>query len=141
MFKHGYALLLAGIGLLDPAAAPCQDYPTRTLRILTSEPGGGSDLSARLIALGMTGPLGQAVIVENRNGMVAAGILARAQPDGHTLLLFSSSVWLAPYIQDNLPYDPVKDFAGVTLVSSSPNILIFHPGVPANSARELIALA
>jgi tripartite-type tricarboxylate transporter receptor subunit TctC len=141
VFKHGYALLLAGISLLDPAAAPCQDYPTKAIRILTSEPGGGSDLAARLLAQGMTGPLGQAVIVENRNGMVAAGILARAQPDGHTLLLFSSSVWLAPYIQDNLPYDPAKDFAGVTLVSTSPNILIVHPGVPANSAKELIALA
>jgi tripartite-type tricarboxylate transporter receptor subunit TctC len=141
VFARSCVLLLAGLAVLHPAASFAQAWPTKTVRILTSEPGGGSDLSARLIAQGMAGPLGQSVIVENRNGMVAAGILAKAQPDGHTLLLFSSSVWLAPYIQDNLPYDPAKDFAGVTLVSTSPNILIVHPGVAANSPRELIALA
>jgi len=141
VFQRGCLSLVACLGALASPTAPCQDFPTKTIRILTSEPGGGSDLAARLLAQGTAGPLGQPVIVENRNGMVAAGILARAQPDGHTLLLFSSSVWLAPYIQDNLPYDPVKDFAGVTLVSTSPNILIVHPGVPANSPKELIALA
>ena len=141
MFQRRCLSLVACLGLLAPVVAPCQDFPTRTLRILTSEPGGGSDLAARLIAQSISGPLGQSVMVENRNGMVAAGILARAQPDGHTLLLFSSSVWLAPYIQDNLPYDPMKDFAGITLASSSPNVLIVNPSVPATSVKELIALA
>ncbi len=134
-------LFITGLGVAGSVPVLSQDYPTKPLRILTSEPGGGSDLAARLIAQGISGPLGQPVIVENRNGMVAAGILAKALPDGHTLLLFSSSIWLAPFVQDNLPYDPIKDFAGITLAMSSPNVLIVHPSVPANSVKELIALA
>jgi tripartite-type tricarboxylate transporter receptor subunit TctC len=83
-----------------------QSYPTKPIRILTSEIGGGSDTTARMIAQDFAVTWGQPGIVDNRNGMVAASILAKAPPDGYTLLLFSSSIWLAPFLQDNLPYDP-----------------------------------
>ena len=132
---------VAGATMLGAGAAAGQSFPTKPIRILTSEVGGGSDTVARLIAQDFTGNLGQPGIVDNRNGMSAAGLLAKAQPDGHTLLFFSSSIWLAPFLQDNLPYDPIQDFSPITLAMGSPNVLVVHPAVAASSAKELIALA
>ena len=127
--------------ILGAGAVSGQSFPSKPVRILTSETGGGSDMVARLIAQDFTTNFGQPGIVDNRNGMVAAGLLAKAQPDGHTLLFFSSSIWIAPFLQDNLPYDPIKDFSPITLAMGSPNVLVVHPAVAANSAKELIALA
>jgi tripartite-type tricarboxylate transporter receptor subunit TctC len=133
--------LIAAAAMVIAAGAACgEDYPSKPIRMLTSEPGGGSDFVARLIAQGLSGIIGQRVVVDNR-GIVAAEISARAQPDGYTLLLYGSPLWLSPFMRDNLPFDPVKDFAPITLAVSTPNIVAVHPSVPAKSIEELIAFA
>jgi tripartite-type tricarboxylate transporter receptor subunit TctC len=110
------------------------------VRIVTVAPGSANDIVARLIAQEIRNSLGQPVVVDNR-GTVAAELVARAPADGYTLLLYGSAVWLSPFIRASTPYDPVKDFAPITLVASSPNVVVVHPSLPVKSARELIALA
>ncbi len=119
-----------------------QNFPHKPIRMVSPGPGGGADFAARLIAQGISGPLGQQVIVENRpTGVIPGEIVARALPDGYTLLVSGNSFWIGPFMQDHTPYDPVQDFAPVTLAVGSPNILVVHPAVAANSVKELIALA
>ncbi len=125
---------------LVAANAMAQPFPSKPIRILTSAPGNSDDLAARLVAQGITGGLGQQAIVDNR-GVVAVEIAARSPPDGYTLLLYGSPMWLAPFMRDKLPYDPVKDFAPVTWATNSPNLLVVHPSLPVKSVRELVALA
>ncbi len=123
------------------AAAQAQDYPTRPIRIVTSEAGGGNDLQARLVAKGLTAALGQQVIVENRpSGVIPGDIVSKATPNGYTLLLYNNTFWIGPLIQAT-PYDPIRDFAAVTTVAVSPNILVVNQSVPVKSVAELIALA
>jgi len=122
------------------AAAYAQPYPSKPVRIITVAPGSANDIVARLIAQEIRSVLGQPVVVDNR-GTVAAELVARAPADGYTLLLYGSAVWLSPFIRSNTPYDPVKDFAPITLVASSPNVVVVHPSLPVKSARELINLA
>lgn len=129
-------MLVAGLGS-SPALA--QDYPNRVVRILTSAAGGGGDALARLLAQGLARTLGQSVIVENR-GISGADAVAKAQPDGHTLLFYGSNVWISPLMQET-SWDPVRDFSPITLAAEAVNILVVHPLVPAKSAAELIALA
>ncbi len=117
-------------------------YPTKTVRIVTALAGGGADLVARMIGQGISAPLGQAIVVENRpSGIVQGEIVARSAPDGYTLLLAASSHWIAPLFYSDATFDPVKDFTPVTLVGSSPNILVVHPSLAAGNVKELIALA
>ncbi len=119
-----------------------QNYPTRPIRVVTSAPGGSSDFAARLVAQGLASGLGQQVIIENRGGGVAAiEIVAKAQPDGYTLLYYGSILWLLPLLQDQVSYDTLKDFAPVALAVTSPNIVLVHPAIPVKSIKELIALA
>ncbi|MBI4189033.1 MAG: tripartite tricarboxylate transporter substrate binding protein [Betaproteobacteria bacterium] len=120
-----------------------QDYPSKPVRIVTSEAGGGNDFAARLIANGLSRNLGQQIIVDNRggaSGMIAGDIVAKAPPDGYTLLLYSGTIWIVPLLQQ-VPLNPLKDFSPITLAVSSPNILVVHPSLPVKSAKELIALA
>jgi tripartite-type tricarboxylate transporter receptor subunit TctC len=134
---------LAGILMAGTGAAYGQNYPIKPIHIITSDPGGGSDFAARLIAQGLTRNIGQQVIVENReggSGVIAAQTLTKAAPDGYTLLLYSSGIWILPLLQ-NVPYDPVKDFTPITLAGSSPNIIVVRASSPVNSVKELIALA
>ena len=138
-----YWALGCAVAAFGTMHASGQAYPTKVVRIVTSEPGAGADFAARMIAQGLTASFGQQVIVENRggaNGVIAGELVARAPPDGHTLLLFSSSFWTLPLMQ-KVPYDPVRDFAPITLALSSPNILVVHPSLPVKSVRDLIALA
>ena len=123
-----------------PGAALAQAYPAKPVRIVTVAPGSANDIVARLIAQELRPVFGQTVIVDNR-GTIAAEIVARAPADGYTLLLYGSAVWLSPFIRSNTPWDPVKDFAPITLVAASPNIIVVHPSLPVKSVRELIALA
>ena len=116
-----------------------QDYPTRPIRIVTSEAGGGNDLTSRLIGQGLSATLGQPVITDNR-GITGYDLVAKASPDGHTLLLHGAPFWLAPLLQ-KMPYDPVRDFSPITLAIRQPNLVVIHPSLPVNSIRELIALA
>ncbi len=134
-------LMVAAVAALCvPAAVPAQAYPVKPVRIVTVAPGSANDIVARLIAQELRPVLGQAIVVDNR-GTVAAEIVARAPADGYTLLLYGSAVWLSPFIRSSTPYDPVRDFSPVTLVASSPNIVVVHPSLPVKSVRELIALA
>lgn len=130
------ALLCAAL----PAAA--QNYPTKPVRIITSEPAGINDVATRIIAQGLAAALGQAVIVENRGSAAITGTMAaRAAPDGYTLLCYGSTLWLAPLMREKIGYDPIRDFAPITLAVASPGVLVVHPSVAATSAAELIALA
>jgi tripartite-type tricarboxylate transporter receptor subunit TctC len=129
--------------LADGGAVSAQTYPVRPVRLVTVEPGGGNDILARLTAQGLTGVLGQQVVVENRggaSGAIAAEHVARSLPDGHTLLFYSGGLWVLPLLQ-KVPYDTLKDFMPVTLVASSTNILAVHPSLPVQSVKELITLA
>ncbi len=129
--------LLPGIAI---AADP--GYPNKALRFVTCEVGGGSDLVTRMVAQGITGGLGQTVIVENRPcGVIPGDIVSVASPDGYTVLLSGSPLWLSPLLKDGVRYDPIKDFSPITLVSTSPTLLVVHPAMPAKSVKELIALA
>ena len=121
-----------------------QDYPSRPVRIVTAEPGGGNDLAARAIAQSLTASWPQQVIVDNRGGAGgarAAQTVAQASPDGYTVLLYSNTLWIGPLLRRTTPFDPDKDYAPITLADRAPNILVLHPSVPASSVKELIALA
>lgn len=119
-----------------------QDYPNRPLRLVSPGPGGGADFVARFVAQGISGPLGQQVVVENRPaGVIPGQIVSKAPPDGYTMMVNGNSFWIAPLMRDGVPYDPMKDFSPITLAVSSPNILVVHSSVPATSVKGLIALA
>lgn len=119
-------------------------YPTRQVRIIVPyPPGGPTDLIARLVAQKLSDRLGQSFFVENVNGAsgaVGAGQVAHATPDGYTLLAVTNDFAVASVTNSNLPYDPVKDFSAVTLISTSPSVVAVNPSVPANNMKELIDL-
>ncbi len=133
-------LVVLGALILPSAAVWPQAYPSRPVRIVTSEPGGGNDILARIVAEGLTNSLPQRAIVDNR-GIVAVEIAAKAAPDGHTLVVYGATIWLMPLLRDKVAWDPLKDFTPVTLAVQLPNILVVHPSLPVKSVRELIALA
>ena len=135
------ARVAAALLALAAGGAFGQGFPTKPIRIVTSEPASGTDLVARLTAQGLTDSLGRPVIVENRGGMLSGDVVLRAAPDGHTLLLAGTSLWLAPFMRENVSYDPLRDFLPITLAGSSPNVLVIHPSLPVKSVRDLIALA
>ena len=127
---------------LAAGAACAQNYPIRSIRMVTSEPGSGTDTLARLLAQGMSPSLGKQVVVDNKGGgILAIDNVLKAPPDGYTLLLYGTSLWLSPLMRDNSPYDPVRDFAPIVLATISPNVLAVHPSLPVESVKELIALA
>src|SRR5689334_6393688 len=135
-------LLLPGllaIGAIVAGAAAGQDFPVKPIRIITSAPGGSSDFTARLIAQGWTESLGQQAVVDNR-GNFGGEQLAKAPPDGYTLLVDGASLWTGPLIQKT-SYDPVRDFSSVTIAVSAPSVIVVHPSLPVKSIKELIALA
>ncbi len=110
------------------------------VRIVASGAGGGNDAVARLLARGLAQELKQPVVVENVVGKYAAAKrVAEAPPDGSTLLLYGSGLWFAPLLNDHVPYDVARDFSPVTLVARSPNVVLVHESVTANSVAELIA--
>jgi tripartite-type tricarboxylate transporter receptor subunit TctC len=126
-------------------AAYAQDYPTRPVRLIVpTSPGGGTDISARMIAPKLSEYLGRQVVVENRAGggtNIGVEFVARAAPDGYTLLMGISSLTINPHTQTKVPYDPVKDFAPISQVVVVPLILVSHPSLPVRSVKELIAFA
>lgn len=135
-------LLQLALLVLLSATVQAQSYPTSPVRIYTSEIGGGVDIVARIIGEDIAPRLGQPVVVENRGGSVsiAAQMVAKAMPDGHSILIYGSPLWLLPLLQKT-PYDPLRDFAPITLAASSPNILVVHPVLPVKNVKELAALA
>jgi len=128
------------------AAAAETPYPTRPVRfIVPFAPGGSTDTLARTLAQRLTDALGQQVVVDNRsggNGNIGTEIVARAVPDGHTIVLgYIANLGIGPSLYAKLPFDPVKDFAPVTLLAVAPNILVAHPSLPVKNVRELVAYA
>jgi len=129
-----------------PAEAQTADvWPTKPLRfILPFPPGGGTDILGRLIAERLTANLGQPVVTENRGGAggnVGAEAAAKSPPDGYTIVLVAPSLAISTSLYSKLNYDPVKDFAPVSLVATVPNVMITNPSVPAGTLKEFIALA
>ena len=132
--------LSVGLLLLGASVVSGQDYPIKPIRIVTAGAGGGVDFTARLIAQGISGPLGQQVIVENRTGIQASETVSKAAPDGYTLLVNGSSHWVR-FLLAKMSYDPVKDFSPISLVSRDIYVLAVHPSLPVKTTKELIALA
>jgi tripartite-type tricarboxylate transporter receptor subunit TctC len=148
--KHKMKTLFATMAALAVAAVPmtsaAQAYPTKPIRLVVAFPAGGStDIIARLAAQRLGERLGQQVIVDNRGGAggtIGTEIAARAAPDGHTLTMGTTSTHvIAPAAYAKVSYDPVKDFSPITLVASTPYLLVLHPGVKANNLKEFVALA
>lgn len=128
-----------------PAVAQEQSYPLRPVRLIVpTSPGGGTDFSARAIAPKLGEHLGQPVVVENRAGggtIIGNELVARAAPNGYTLLMGISSLTSIPYLYSKVPYDVVTDLAPISQVVTVPHLLVGHPSVPARSVKELIAFA
>ena len=126
-----------------PALA--QEYPARPVRIIVpSPPAGGTDIVGRVLAEHFTKAFGQQFFVENKPGagnVIGIEAAARSAPDGYTLLMTASTLALNSVLYKKVPYDPVKDFAPITLAATAPNILIVNPGLPVRTTAELIALA
>jgi tripartite-type tricarboxylate transporter receptor subunit TctC len=134
-------LMLAGAG-----AALAQQYPVKPIRMIIGfPPGGGTDIIGRIVAQRMSEGLKQQILPDNRggaSGQIAAELTAKAPPDGYTVMMAHiAAMSILPSLYPKLPYDPVNDFASVTLVAISPNLVIVHPTLPVKSIKELIALA
>ncbi|OWT53743.1 Bug family tripartite tricarboxylate transporter substrate binding protein [Candidimonas nitroreducens] len=137
----------AGVaGLLPLSAASAAGFPDRPITLVVAfSPGGSNDITARAISQPLAKMLGVPVVVENRPGaagMIGAGHVARAEPDGYTLFVSSASpLVILPHTQKHVPYDARKDFADISLIGITPEVLAVHPGVPAHDLKELVALA
>jgi tripartite-type tricarboxylate transporter receptor subunit TctC len=144
---HKKILSAAAIGcVLAACTAHAQSYPVRPIRMLVGfTPAGPTDLTARLAAQNLSEALGQQVIVDNRpgaGGTVAGALLAQSAPDGYTIALGANGeIAISPNLRKHMPYDPVKDFVAISRIGSGQLVLLVHPGVPAKSVSELIALA
>jgi tripartite-type tricarboxylate transporter receptor subunit TctC len=117
-----------------------QGYPNRPVRIVVAGVGSTTDIAARLIAQGLSSPLGQQVVVDNRAAQISIEVVAKAAPDGYTLLVSGGTLWILPLLQ-KMSYDPIGDFLPVATVATAPQVLVVHPSVPVKSVKELIGLA
>lgn len=138
------SLLFAVISIALPAAA--QQYPVKPIRMIIGfPPGGGTDIIGRIVGQRLNDALGQQILPDNRggaSGQIAAELAAKAPPDGYTVMMAHiAAMSILPSLYPKLPYDPVKDFAPISLVAVSPNLVIIHPSLPVKSIKELIALA
>ena len=138
-------LVATCLGAVGAQAQPASTYPEKTVRIVVPFPAGGAtDILARLVAERLSGAFGRAVVVENISGAAgatgtAAG--AKAAADGHTLLMGTgTTTTLLPHLRSDLPYDPLRDLAAVTLIASFPNLLVVRPAIPATDVKSLIEL-
>jgi tripartite-type tricarboxylate transporter receptor subunit TctC len=137
---------VAIFGLAGAVQAQANDYPAKPIRLVVpAAPGGGADFLARIVGVKLGELVGQSVVVENRagaSGTIAADGTAKSPGDGYTVLMGqSTSIVIAPQLYPKLPYDTLRDLKPVTLVAEVPNVMVVHPSVPANTVKELIALA
>ena len=139
------AACLAAMTAVNVACAQEPAYPSKPVRFIVGQsPGGATDIVARLVADKMKDTLGQNVLVENRTGAagsIAASFVSKSAPDGYNVLVVSSSYSINPSIYSNLPFDPLKDLAAVSLLAEAPFLLVVHPSLPAKNVKDLIALA
>jgi tripartite-type tricarboxylate transporter receptor subunit TctC len=146
VFTGAIALaLFSSISQFTRAQTPATDYPAKPIRIVVpSSPGGGIDALARVIAPRMTETWGKPVIIDNRagaGGLIGSEIVARAPPDGYTVLIVAGGYTLNPSLYAKLPYDTIKDFERVSLLAGAPNLLVVHTSLPIKTFKELIAYA
>ena len=143
--KRFLNFLLAGAAFAVAAGAMAQPYPSKPIRfVVPFPPGGGNDLLARITAGKMAESLGQPVVIENRpgaSGQVGTQYVARAAPDGYTIVTAGTPLTVSQALAKSMPYDVLKDFTPISLMVLQPNVLVIHPSVPAQSLKELIALA
>jgi len=138
---------IAAVACAGLSASACaQDFPIKPIRLVVPvPPGGGADFVARSYAMQLTKAFGQQVVVDNRGGaagIIAMDAVAKAPPDGYTLIQTNiSTVSINPFMYEKLPYDARRDFAPVSITTLNPLLFVVHPGVPARSVRELVALA
>ena len=122
-----------------------QSFPSKPIRFIAPfAAGGGSDLIARKLAQALTGAWGQPVVVDNRtggSGVVGADIVAKSAPDGHTIMMTTPTFTVNPSLMAKLPYDPIRDFAPITLIATAPHLLAVHPSLPAKTVKDVVALA
>ena len=139
------ACVAAAISVAATLASAQQTYPARAIRLVVpSAPGGGTDITARIMAPKLSEYLGQQVVVENRAGaasMIGGEVVARSAPDGYTLLMGISTLAINAATYRKVPYDAQKDFAPISQVVALSNVLVTHPSLPARSVKELIAFA
>lgn len=145
MIRALAALVAVALSLLAPISASAQAWPTKLVRIVVAyPPGGATDLQARLVAAKLTERWGVPVIVENKPGantVIATDAVAKAAPDGHTVLLTAMPFALNPMLIAKLPYNTATDLVPVTLLATIPNVLVVYPGLPVDSLDDLIKLA
>ena len=144
--KRVYSLLLSAVLLAGTTWVAAQEYPSKPVRLIVPfAPGGGNDIVARAIAQQLSASLGRQFVVDNRagaGGVVGAELAAKSPADGYTLFLGGvGSHAVNPNLHAKLPYDPVTDFAPITLIASAPSVLVVHPAVPARTIEEFTALA
>ena len=143
-YRKGLLSLVLGVLLLAGAPIHAQTYPDKALRLVVPfAPGGGGDVAGRLLAAKLTEMWSQPVVVENRagaGGNIGAELVARASPDGYTLLFTSTALVIAPSMSSKLPFNVERDFTPITLAVELPNVLVVHPSVKANSVAEFVAL-
>lgn len=135
------ALLLLG----SAATAPAQQYPTKPIRVIVPfAPGGGLEITTRLIGQKLTEKWGQNIVVDSRPGaatIIGSEIASKAAPDGYTLLMITTTFAINPGLRSKLPYDPTRDFTPITQLNSQPNVVVVHPSSPVKSVPDLIAAA
>ena len=138
-------IVLSGVLMLPATTAVAQSYPSKTVRLIVPFAAGGStDIIGRTVAQKLTELWGHTIVVDNRPGgstVIGTDIVAKSPPDGYTLLVTPAPFTIVPSLIAKLPYDPGKDFEPITLINTTPLVLVVHPGVPAKSVQELIALA
>ena len=143
--RHITACMLAALGLLCASAAQAQPWPNRPVRLIVPfAPGGATDIIARSVAQQLAGRLGQSVLIENKPGagtIVGNSEVAKSKPDGYTLLFAPTPFVISQVVYPSLPYDPQRDFTPVSLLATSPFILVVNAGLAPRSAAELVALA
>jgi tripartite-type tricarboxylate transporter receptor subunit TctC len=145
VMKFAGLCAVAAITAFAPWAAAQQPYPAKTIRFLVGAPPGGSnDLFARAVGQQLSAAMGQQVVVDNRPGanqMIAADIMAKSPADGHTIFITSTSFTTGAALQPKLPFDPVNDVTGITMLGQGPLVYVIHPALPAKTMKDLLALA
>src|SRR5690606_33031892 len=140
-----HVLLSTSLMLLATAPVFSASFPDRSIRLIVPfVPGGATDVLARSISEKLSEAMGVTFVIDNRasaGGPLGAGLVAKAAPDGYTLLFNSPSHTFGPSMYKNLPFDAARDFKGITMFARTPNLLVAHPSLPARNVKELIALA
>lgn len=145
LFSTVLTVVASTLASFSPITIAAQDYPNRPIRLIVPfSPGGGVDLNARILGAKLTEYLGQPIVIENKPGAgtnIANDLVAKANPDGYTLLINSAAIAINMSLYKRLPFDTLRDFTPVSLFSISPNILVVNPNLPVKNVAELIALA